>query len=260
MWAVFRAVKLHIASLKSAILEAMVSGIDDSKLRKLECGVCFDSFAAKDGVECTEGSKHFMCNGCFSDYVVACSNEDPGVVSAREGKCPCFFGDGKNKCGTIYDEATIASHVAHYVYDQHLAAKDKMKEASLVKTIKQQLAEEADRLAKKTAMERELHHAKTHIEEEILTTRCPRCKTAFLDFTNCFAVTCSTCKCGFCGWCLADCGSDAHSHVAHCPYVARRSDPRSVHGVAGAASILASGETRNNSKPATEYALRRCCT
>jgi hypothetical protein len=29
-------------------------------------------------------------------------------------------------------------------------------------------------------------------------------------------VSCS-CGCGFCGWCLADCGRDAHPHVLQCP-------------------------------------------
>lgn len=58
---------------------------------------------------------------------------------------------------------------------------------------------------------------RNHIVEEILTLRCPRCSCAFLDFDGCFALTCSNCKCGFCGWCLKDCGYDAHAHVKTCP-------------------------------------------
>ena len=53
--------------------------------------------------------------------------------------------------------------------------------------------------------------------DEILTLKCPKCKRAFLDFDGCFAVKCSNCSCGFCGWCLKDCGVDAHSHVIACP-------------------------------------------
>ncbi|KAJ1428017.1 hypothetical protein B484DRAFT_348798 [Ochromonadaceae sp. CCMP2298] len=52
--------------------------------------------------------------------------------------------------------------------------------------------------------------------EDILTTKCPRCKKAFQDFEGCFALTCSNCPCAFCAWCLADCGSNAHNHVASC--------------------------------------------
>ena len=58
---------------------------------------------------------------------------------------------------------------------------------------------------------------RNHIVEEILTLKCPRCSQAFLDFSGCFALTCSACSCGFCGWCLKDCGRDAHSHVKSCP-------------------------------------------
>jgi hypothetical protein len=57
------------------------------------------------------------------------------------------------------------------------------------------------------------------VVDDILTLRCPRCKTAFLDFEGCFALSCGTCPCKFCGWCLHDCGSqDAHPHVKKCPH------------------------------------------
>ena len=46
--------------------------------------------------------------------------------------------------------------------------------------------------------------------------KCPRCRKVFLDFTGCFALSCPECGCGFCGWCLADCGKDAHAHVHQC--------------------------------------------
>lgn len=55
-----------------------------------------------------------------------------------------------------------------------------------------------------------------HIADEILTMRCPRCSTAILDFSGCMALSCE-CGCGFCGWCLEDCGIDAHAHVLICP-------------------------------------------
>ena len=57
---------------------------------------------------------------------------------------------------------------------------------------------------------------RNHIVEEILTLKCPRCSQAFLAFDGCFALSCSACPCGFCGWCLKDCGKDAHQHVKTC--------------------------------------------
>jgi hypothetical protein len=50
--------------------------------------------------------------------------------------------------------------------------------------------------------------------ENILTLKCPRCGAAFVDFEGCMALNCAVCGVGFCGWCLADCGRDAHEHVA----------------------------------------------
>jgi len=57
-----------------------------------------------------------------------------------------------------------------------------------------------------------------HIAEQILTNRCPSCRTAFLDFDGCCAVTCSTCNNHFCGFCLSAQrnSSIAHEHVRQC--------------------------------------------
>ena len=55
------------------------------------------------------------------------------------------------------------------------------------------------------------------IVDDILTLRCPRCKQAFLYFEGCFAISYSACPYRFCGWCLQDCGGDAHPQVLVCP-------------------------------------------
>ena len=70
----------------------------------------------------------------------------------------------------------------------------------------------------------QVEKARRHIVDRLLTLQCPRCGAAFLDFTGCFALTCHRCNCGFCGWCLADCGADAHAHVVHCPQNAANGD------------------------------------
>ena len=74
-------------------------------------------------------------------------------------------------------------------------------------------------VATAAARDQRLRRHRLHIAENILTLKCPRasCRQAIFDFEACFAITCPNCQCGFCGWCLADCGRDAHPHVKQCP-------------------------------------------
>ena len=66
-------------------------------------------------------------------------------------------------------------------------------------------------------LEPEMLRLRNHIQNKILTLRCPGCEAAFYDFTGCFSVTCETCKICFCGYCFKNCGADAHPHVLECP-------------------------------------------
>ena len=40
-----------------------------------------------------------------------------------------------------------------------------------------------------------------------------------------------TCRAGICAWCLADCGADAHQHVANCPHALHDRQDNPVFGV-----------------------------
>ena len=48
-----------------------------------------------------------------------------------------------------------------------------------------------------------------------LLPKCPRCGEPFYNFDGCFAVSCSRGH-GFCGFCMQDCGNNAHEHVRTC--------------------------------------------
>ena len=85
------------------------------------------------------------------------------------------------------------------------------------KEMESRVTRERERAAKGAEASEKLRSAKEHIIEAILTLCCPRCKQAFLDFDGCFALSCSRCSAGFCAYCLADCGRDAHQHVGTCP-------------------------------------------
>eukprot|EP00929_Paragymnodinium_shiwhaense_P108588 TRINITY_DN74902_c0_g1_i1.p1 TRINITY_DN74902_c0_g1~~TRINITY_DN74902_c0_g1_i1.p1 ORF type:complete len:553 (-),score=68.17 TRINITY_DN74902_c0_g1_i1:123-1781(-) len=66
------------------------------------------------------------------------------------------------------------------------------------------------------ALERYAEKVRLRITDHILSTRCPDCARAFLDFDGCFALYCH-CGAGFCGWCLQSCKADPHDHVRQCP-------------------------------------------
>jgi hypothetical protein len=93
------------------------------------------------------------------------------------------------------------------------------KEVALVeRDMRAQAQAEMQELMAKDVDERAALMLRKHIVDDILTLRCPRCMTAFLDFEGCFALQCGNrvCNAGFCGWCLKDCQLDAHAHVAVC--------------------------------------------
>ena len=82
----------------------------------------------------------------------------------------------------------------------------------------QRLVAEVERQLRLSEEERKVVQMRQHITDNILTLRCPRgdCRQAFLDFTNCCAVHCSRCGCGYCALCQRDCGDDAHRHAKQC--------------------------------------------
>jgi hypothetical protein len=95
--------------------------------------------------------------------------------------------------------------------------------------------------------------ARQHIVDELLTLHCPRCSAAFVDFSGCFALTCHRCSCGFCGWCLGDCGADAHAHVLACPHNAEVGKG----GYFGTQTAFQNAQTRCRQRNVTEYVRGR---
>jgi hypothetical protein len=81
---------------------------------------------------------------------------------------------------------------------------------------------------------------KNAIAEDHLTLHCPECGMAFFDFSDCFALWCARCDCGFCAYCQKSCRdeyNDAHAHVLSCP-----------HNIAPNRSLFASEQTFERSQ------------
>jgi hypothetical protein len=109
-----------------------------------------------------------------------------------------------------------------------LAAQQLVKERALVAQVtavfEDRLKAEREAIAKMTAEQLQVEQARRHVVEQLLTLKCPHCRAAFLDFQNCFALTCHRCDCRFCAYCLTSSGLGAaasaasHNHVAQCAF------------------------------------------
>jgi len=188
--------------------------------RERECQVCYDdSVLEVNGFMCK--GNHFLCDECFTLQVRAESNEELQELEARNGEILCTFCDKADRLPVSM--ADIVLHAGNEAFQEYSDAKKMLLESQLAKEIRKEerkrMQDEMERLARMDAYEREVYEHCRHVRENILTLKCPRegCGLAFLDFDGCFALTCSKCRCGFCAWCLEDCGDDAHAHVANCP-------------------------------------------
>ncbi len=175
------------------------------------------------GVECSEGKSHFVCGECFEQVVTTAASEDLRMIERREGGVPCpgCAADGK---AVLYTDADVAKHVSSEAFVAYNHMRQSLLERRMAsefdQQLKERLAEELKRLVAMDEEQRRVWQACRHIADELLTAKCPRpqCKQAFIDFAGCFDLACSRCPCHFCGWCGADCGTDAHAHVRQCEH------------------------------------------
>ena len=167
------------------------------------------------------GDQHFVCDECFTGHVTSKMEEDIGLLEAAGGKVFCPY-KSPAMGGCDSNPVTDADLFRHAPdgFDSYLRAKHQILEKQLGERIReeerQRLEEEQARVARMDQLQRAVHAARGRIVD-IVTLKCPKCQTAFIDFEGCFALKCGSCPCGFCAWCLADCGHDAHAHVAACP-------------------------------------------
>jgi len=181
-----------------------------------------------EGVECAGQRSHFICHGCFDKHVQALAEAPISARRSREGRI--FCPKHPLECdGCHFADADVAASVPTATFDLYIQARvallEERKATELEAEMKQQLATELDRMAALQEGQRRVLQARRHIEEDILTCKCPRCGQAFVDFEGCFALRCSRCPCAFCAWCGADCGHDAHQHVPQCRERPRGGDP-----------------------------------
>ena len=211
------------------------------------CTICFCDGPVAQGVCCAE--RHYTCGDCFEAYVRSEAGKPLGELKKRDGRVVCPSNTdamkGVDRChAPPFADKDIASNVSDEAFEAYLRAREKLKEETMAEEMRTEMERrvelERERAAAGAGAAEKLRAAKEHIIENIITLCCPRCKQAFVDFDGCFALSCSRCGAGFCAYCLADCGRDAHQHVGTCPE--------------GIASVKASKTTRRvGGHPPTVY-------
>jgi Ankyrin repeats (3 copies) len=175
------------------------------------CCICLEDFVGTS-ISCSTGS-HCMCMPCLEGYVAAETSSSKQRIAANKGKL-CCPGDG---CSNVFEHHLLARHLPPDIFGKLLAAWQACIEQAAMQTGAEQAKQELAREAAKD----DVGKAKAHVLDSILMLKCPRCHKAFDAFDGCFAVRCrdtqgNGCGAAFCGYCLKDCGRDAHKHVGEC--------------------------------------------
>jgi serine/threonine protein kinase len=182
-----------------------------------ECQLCCEEKWLDEGVLCGAGT-HFVCRGdeCIEPMCRSfCAL--PLAEVAKRGALMCGT---KATCGALWSVSKLASVLADDALELYVTTLRKIDESRALQELQQkhraELAEQERRLRGQMERDEEIAAHRRHITNALLNLSCPRCAKPFLDFDACFDLKCSACPCHFCGWCLRDCGNDAHQHVAHC--------------------------------------------
>jgi hypothetical protein len=212
-------------ALKSALFAPPAPGRDAARDRR-ECSVCCNTQWLDEGLSC--GEQHFVCNDDLALLTVHFCSLSLAEI-ARRGALRCSEGGCKS---TAWSNADLARALSEAQFTAYI---DKLRAVSENRVLVEQqqrhqadLAAQERRLRGEMARDEEITAHRRHITNNLLCLRCPRCEQVFVDFVNCFALTCGKCRAGFCAWCLHDCGEDAHRHVNNCAH--NTTQPRNVYG------------------------------
>ncbi|KAH9250083.1 hypothetical protein BASA81_012130 [Batrachochytrium salamandrivorans] len=202
--ALFASCTNHDANLRPTSKE--VYGI----LSKRRCILCLDDDVAfKDCVVCPDGA-HSICNGCFDGWV-----EDQLQTEL-----------GRRKEVVACPSCTTNQPFPIRLYAHHIDLVLRSHREKVESTVNQQVAKEVatalekERALRVVALEKEralgVVALALRMVEDLLTSKCPQCKAAFLDFTGCCALTCASCNIQFCAFCHQGAAANAYSHVQQC--------------------------------------------
>ncbi len=194
-----------------------------AKLNPSSCLICRDECELSQGVLCNAAVRddaHFVCDECLSSDV---QQRQSTIITADDHQIRCCMTSLGCESRPFANQ-DIASHCTAEAFKAFQGRLEEIREAAQERQVEARLKALQDKLLSKTVLEMEVMIARKHIEEEIILLRCPNgeCRQVFFDFNGCAALSCrgdggeAGCGANFCGFCLVECGADAHGHVANC--------------------------------------------
>uniref|UniRef100_A0A0G4F0X3 Protein kinase domain-containing protein n=1 Tax=Chromera velia CCMP2878 TaxID=1169474 RepID=A0A0G4F0X3_9ALVE len=180
-----------------------------------QCVACFEVLLRENGLSCSDSGRHFLCAGCLNRHIESNARVDLEYsdVRARFKADDCRVSCMHVGCPSgPFSPPEISRHLRP---DVHALWEGVRREAA-EERLRAAMESEFEQRLQKALMEDGAQRKVREIAEDILTLKCPSCRAAFVDYDGCAALTCSRCGRGFCGYCLQDCGQDAHDHVPHC--------------------------------------------
>lgn len=195
--------------------------------RRVECCVCMCDEDVSKIAKCT-GAAHCVCGDCLAGKVATLAENRAAFNAAGDLKCRDCTGqacDGVFECTVVVEKLPEKGAIAMFfaAARRHAADVEREERAKELEELRR-LAREGETKDSEKAVDayRKL------VEEELNVMRCPRCERPATvgDFQRCMALWCAPadggCGVHLCGWCLEDCGEDAHAHVAGCARNPRR--------------------------------------
>ncbi len=228
-----------------ALAQAAEAALARGDVAKKTCVSCMDDCA--EGVACSTG-EHFLCSPCLADYIRTQAEGEDVSDRMRGEDLLCIVPNCQSDPLEDHLIMEVISKQKNFT-KCFLRLKKKAIETAAFSEVERRVAREKAELARLLKDDVPEYHRR-HIQEDILTLRCPRCKQAFNDFNGCLDLECSRqgCKIHFCGLCLADCGDDAHAHVANCA-----ANPNQDKSVFVSAEVYARVQKERRQKMLTDY-------
>ena len=206
------------------------------------CCICCDDKPVAEGLFCDPGYvavagrtpagvTHFVCGSgegsCLELYLLVKSEGGAGGVDMEGAlRCPGHACPRELRphplAARVSEGAFAAYDGARHRRTARLAYEDAQQGVAALRTRTEARVEGAalGAAAVEEAQAVAATAAARHVQDELLTLRCPNGHAFFdITFTECFSVQCATCGIRFCAWCLGGATGDrnaSHAHVGRC--------------------------------------------